>query len=433
MKVRVIVIGAGAAGLIAAGRAAELGAQVLLLEKMEEAGKKILISGQKRCNITNSAPLETFLQNYHPDGRFLRNAFARFFREALLDLLSRYGVKTQTERGGRIFPASGRAADVRDALLRYATAQGVEIRYRTPVQSLLTTEQRITGVRLHDGTVLNADAVILTTGGASWTGTGSTGDGYRMAAEVGHTIVPLRPSLVPLTVAEKSYAQALQGVSLRKVRCHLLTRDAAGRTLPLPPPYPLPDTGEMLFTHFGVSGPLVLSLSLGAVDALRSRQEVWLSIDLKPGMTLDEVRARLQREFEAAPHKHLPALLASWGPKRIGEVLTSWSGIGDAREVHTLRAAERDALAALIKDWRWRITGSLPLEAGMVTAGGVALKEVDPRTLASRKMQGLYLAGEVLDIAADTGGFNLQAAFSTGYVAGESAARAAHLSAEQGI
>lgn len=422
MKARVLVIGGGAAGLIAAGRAAERGAQVLIVEKMDEAGKKILISGQQRCNITNSAPLEVFLQNYHPDGRFLRNAFARFFREQLLDLLARYGVKTQTERGGRIFPASGRAEDVRDALLRYATTQGAEIRYRAPVASLLVEGGRITGVRLHNGETLSADAVILTTGGASWTGTGSTGDGYRMAAEVGHTIVPLRPSLVPLRVAEKAHAQALQGVSLRKVRCHLLTRDAAGRERPLPPPYPLPDTGEMLFTHFGVSGPLVLSLSLAAVDALRNGQEVWLSIDLKPGMTLDEVRARLQREFEASPHKHLPTLLAEWGPRRVGEVLTAWSGIGEACEVHTIRAAERDALAALIKGWRWRITGSLPLEAGMVTAGGVALKEVDPRTLASRKVAGLYLAGEVLDIAADTGGFNLQAAFSTGYVAGESAA-----------
>ena len=424
MKRRVIVIGAGAAGLLAAGRAAEAGAQVLVLEKMEEAGKKILVSGQERCNLTNSAPLETFLQNYYPDGRFLRNAFARFFREELLALLAAYGVKTQTERGGRIFPASGRAVEVRDALLRYAITHGAEIRYRSPVQSLLIENGRIQGVRLPNAPVIAADAVILTTGGASWVSTGSTGDGYRMASEVGHTIVPLRPSLVPLKTAEKSYARLLQGVSLRNVRCRLLVRDAAGRERPLPPPYPLPDTGEMLFTHFGVSGPLVLSLSLGAVDALRTQREVWLSIDLKPGMTLEEVRARLQREFEAAPHKHLPALLAGWGPKRIGEVLATWSGIGNAREVHTLRAAERDALAALIKDWRWRITGHLPLEAGMVTAGGVALAEVDPRTLASRKIAGLYLAGEVLDIAADTGGYNLQAAFSTGCVAGENAAHA---------
>ncbi len=423
MRPQVLVIGAGAAGLIAAGRAAACGAQVLVLEKMDEAGKKLLITGQERCNITNSAPLETFLQNYFPDGRFLRNAFARFFRDELLALLATYGVKTQTERGGRIFPASGQAADVRDALVRYTTSQGAEIRYRSPVQNLLVEAERVTGVRLQSGATLSADAVILTTGGASWPGTGSTGDGYRMAAEIGHTIVPLRPSLVPLKTAEKTYAKALQGVSLRNVRCRLIIRTADGREKPLPPPYPLPDTGEMLFTHFGVSGPLVLSLSLGAVDALRSQREVWLSLDLKPGMSLEEVRARLQREFEAAPHKHLPALLAGWGPKRIGEVLAAWSGIGDAREVHTLRAAERDALAALIKDWRWRITGHLPLEAGMVTAGGVALTEVDPRTLASRKIAGLYLAGEVLDIAADTGGYNLQAAFSTGYVAGESAAR----------
>ena len=417
-----LVIGAGAAGLMAAGRAAERGARVRLLEKMDAAGKKILVSGQERCNVTNAAPLEAFLTAFGRNGAFLRNAFHRFFREELLSLLLRYGVETQVERGGRIFPVSGRAADVRDALLRYATEHGAAIRYGVTVQRILVREGRAVGVVTGAGDSLAADAVILATGGASWPGTGSTGDGYAMARDLGHTLIPLRPALVPLTVAEKARAKALQGVSLRNVSCTLLETLSSGKEKVLPPPWPLPPTGEMLFTHFGLSGPLVLSLSLAAVDAVRAGKSVALSFDLKPGMTLDEVRARLQREFEQHPQRKLPHLLRGWVPGALAEELAQLSPIGPERPVHTIRAGERDALAALLKDFRWRITGALPLAAGMVTAGGVALKEVDPVSFGSRLVRGLYLAGEVLDLAADTGGYNLQAAFSSGYLAGEAAA-----------
>lgn len=422
MQKHIIVVGAGAAGLLAAGRAAELGADVLMLEKMDEAGKKILLSGKQRCNLTNSAPLETFLTYYGRNGQFLRNAYHRFFREELLTLLRRYGVRTQEERGGRIFPASGRAVDVRDALVNYAREHGVHFRYRAPVQELLAADGKIAGVQLAGGKNLPAAAVILTTGGASWPATGSTGDGYRMAQSAGHAIVPLRPALVPLTVAERSRAKALQGVSLRHVRCTLLARDAQGKEKPLRPPYPIPPTGELLFTHFGVSGPLILTLSLAAVDALRARKRVTLSIDLKPGMTEAQVRARLQREFEQHAQQLLPNLLRGWVPQKLAEVLAQASGIAAERAIHTIRAEERERLVALFKDFRWQITGSLPLAQGMVTAGGVSLKEVNPVTFASKVVEGLYLAGEVLDIAADTGGFNLQAAFSTGYLAGQAAA-----------
>ncbi len=419
---RVIVVGAGAAGLMAAGRAAECGASVLLLEKMREAGRKLLVSGKERCNLTNAAPPERFIARYYErKGRFLRNAFHRFFREELLTLLHRYGVETQVERGGRIFPASGRAADVRDALLRYAVEYGAEVRYRTEVRHLWTEGGRVVGVVLAEGARLRADAVILTTGGASWPGTGSTGDGYRMAQEVGHTLVPLRPALVPLTVAERRRARQLQGVSLRHVRCTFLAIGGEGRERPIPPPAPLPPTGEMLFTHFGVSGPLILSASLAAVDALRAGKRVILTIDLKPGMRADQVRARLQREFERHPHRHLRRLLRGWVPGKLADVLDRLSGIAPQREVYTIRAAERERLVALLKDFRWEITGSLPLASAMVTAGGVSLKEVDPVRFASKVVPGLHLAGEVLDIAADTGGFNLQAAFTGGYLAGEAA------------
>lgn len=418
----VIVIGAGAAGLMAAGRAAERGAHVLLLEKMGEAGKKILVTGQERCNVTNAAPLETFLTAFGRNGPFLRNAFHRFFREELLALLRRYGVETQVERGGRIFPTSGRAADVRDALLRYATEHGVTIRYHTAVQEILVEEGRVTGVRTVGGETFPAAAVILATGGASWPGTGSTGDGYVMARDLGHTLVPLRPALVPLTVAEKARAKALQGVSLRNVACTLLESLPDGKDKVLPPTWPLPPTGEVLFTHFGLSGPLVLSLSLAAVDAVRAGKSVTLALDLKPGMTFEEVRARLQREFEQYPQRKLPHLLRGWLPGSLADELAQLTPIGVERPVFTIRAGERDELATRLKDFRWRITGSLPLAAGMVTAGGVALKEVDPRSFASRRVAGLHLVGEVLDLAADTGGYNLQAAFSSGYLAGEAAA-----------
>lgn len=422
---RVLVIGAGAAGLMAAGRAAECGAQVSLLEKMGEAGKKILVSGQERCNVTNTAPLEVFLTAYGTNGSFLRNAFHRFFREELLTLLRQHGVEFQVERGGRIFPTSGRAVDVRNALLRYASKHGVEIGYNVAVAQILSSEDRVTGVRTADGRILNGDAVILATGGASWPSTGSTGDGYRMARDLGHRLIPLRPALVPLTVAEKACAKALQGVSLRNVHCTLLETPVSGKDRIIPPPWPMPPVGELLFTHFGLSGPLVLSLSLAAVDAVRAGKAVTMAIDLKPGMTHEQIRARLQREFEENPHRKLPHLLRGWVPGSLAQELAKRSPVGLERPVHTIRGEERDSLVALLKDFRWHITGSLPLAAGMVTAGGIALKEVDPLHFASRLIAGLYLVGEVLDLAADTGGYNLQAAFSSGYLAGESAAERA--------
>ncbi len=427
MTRRVVVVGAGASGLIAAGRAAELGAQVVLLDKMAEAGKKILISGKSRCNITNAAPLAEFLSYYGPKGRFLTNAFHRFFRDELLALLGRYGVETQTERGGRVFPTSGQASDVRDALLRYAVDHGAQVRYQTEVNAVSASDGRVEGVDVSRGGHLPADAVILATGGASWPDTGSTGYGYVMAQALGHTVEPLRAALVPLTVAERATAKALQGVSLRNVSCTFWKRaagpqKAGGRETKLRIPYPLPDTGELLFTHFGVSGPLILSASMEVVDALRAGHEVFLSIDLKPGMTEEEVHARLQRDFEAYPHRQLSTLLQEWVPSTLADVLAGLSPIEPERHVHRIRADERADLVRLLKDFRWTLTGSLPIAAGMVTAGGVSLKEVDPVTFESRKVRALYIVGELLDLAADTGGFNLQAAFSTGYLAGAAAA-----------
>ncbi len=421
MSRKVIVVGAGAAGLMAAGRAAELSADVLVLEKMREAGKKILISGKERCNITNSAPLEKFITYYGRNGQFLRNAFHRFFRDELLALLRHYGVTTQVERGGRIFPASGQAGDVRDALLRHALAHGATFRYLSDAQRIVVRDGHVVAVELWNGRRLPADAVILTTGGASWPGTGSTGDGYRMAAAVGHTIIPLRPALVPLTVVERERVKEVQGVSLRNVRCTFLAKQGR-KEKPIRLPFPVPPTGEMLFTHFGVSGPLILTASLGVVDALRAGKSITLSIDFKPGMSMEQVHARLQREFEQYAHRHVRKLLKSWVPFKLADLLARMSGIAPERHLYTIRVAERERLASLLKDFRLTINGSLPLASGMVTAGGVSLKEVHPLTFESRLISGLHLAGEVLDLAADTGGFNLQAAFTGGYLAGQAAA-----------
>lgn len=418
----IVVVGAGAAGLMAAARAAELGADVMLLEKMDEAGKKILVSGKERCNLTNAAPLRQFLTHYGRNGMFLMNAYNRFFRDELLSLMEQYGVPTQTERGGRIFPVSGQASDVRDALIRYATGYGVNIRYRSEVGEIVLDGDRIQGLRLVNQSRVTTDTVILATGGASWPATGSTGRGYLMVQAVGHTIEPLRPALVPLTVVERSTAKTLQGVSLRNVRCTFLTIDDKGRERPLRIPYPMPDTGEMLFTHFGVSGPLILTASLAVVDALRRDRQVVLSIDLKPGMDEDAIHSRLQREFEDNAHQRLRTLLRGWVPSSLADVLAGLSSVEDERHVHRIRAEERAEIVSLLKDFRWTISGSLPLASGMVTAGGVALNEVDPVTFASKKITSLYIVGELLDLAADTGGFNLQAAFTTGYLAGTDAA-----------
>jgi predicted Rossmann fold flavoprotein len=290
------------------------------------------------------------------------------------------------------------------------------------VGEVVVEDDRIRGLRLANESRVTTDKVILATGGASWPATGSTGRGYLIAQSLGHTIEPLRPALVPLTVVERSQAKVLQGVSLRNVRCTFFTIDQKGKERPLRVPYPMPETGEMLFTHFGVSGPLILTASLAVVDALRGGRQVVLSIDLKPGMDEAAIHSRLQREFEENSHQRLRTLLRGWVPGSLADVIADLSPVEDDRHVYRIRADERVAIVALLKDFRWTISGSLPLASGMVTAGGVSLREVDPVTFASKKVAGLYIVGELLDLAADTGGFNLQAAFTTGYLAGTHAA-----------
>jgi predicted Rossmann fold flavoprotein len=419
---RVIVIGAGAGGMMAAGRAAESGASVLIIEKMKQPGKKILVSGKTRCNLTNAREMDDFILAYGPNGRFLYSAFNRFFRDDLLNFLKEYGLETKTERGGRIFPASDDARDVVRAFELYLEDKKVKMRTGERVTAVNTARGGVTGVRTED-TDYPAQAVILATGGSSWPATGSTGDGYRLAGELGHTIVALRPSLVPLVVEEVDLAKSMQGVSLKNVRLTAYRRRV--QELDLPQAWrTIIDSrmGEMMLTHFGLGGPITLQMSLDIVDAL-AEGPVSVAIDLKPALSREELQLRLQRDFDAYSKRTYRTILKELLPHKLIEPLADLSEIPPDKKGNQINARERDRLAGLLKSLRFNIKGPLPLSAAMVTAGGVSLKEIDPRTMASRLIRGLYFCGEVMDIDADTGGYNLQAAFSTGYVAGESAAQ----------
>jgi predicted flavoprotein YhiN len=432
---RVIVIGAGASGMMAAGQAAESGAEVLLLEKTEQAGKKILISGKTRCNLTNTKELDDFIAMYGANGNFLFHTFNHYFRDDLLTFLSRYGVETKTERGGRIFPVSDNAQDIVKAFERYLVDKGVQIETGKDVSKILVEKGCITGVKIGTKTYLTM-AVVLATGGASYPTTGSSGDGYRLASEVGHTIIRLRPSLVPLVVDEIERAKSMQGVSLRNVRltAYQCTADKidilktpnrdTGRGIPGKRPQPPvieSRMGDMMFTHFGIGGPITLQMSLAVVDALE-HGPVSVAIDLKPALSNKELRERLQRDFDRYGKRSYQNSLKELLPQKLIKPFIEMTGILPEKCGFEITAEERGRLLTMLKSLRFNIKSPLPLTTAMVTAGGVSLKEIDPRTMASRLIKGLYFCGEVMDIDAETGGYNLQAAFSTGYVAGENAA-----------
>lgn len=436
----VVVIGGGAGGMLAAGRAAQRGAGVILIEKTDRLGQKLLISGKSRCNLTNSKPLKEFIAMYGPNGRFLYSAFGRFFRDELLGLLQGYGVDTKVERGGRIFPSSDDARDVVAAFRRCLSDQAVEIRMGTRVTDIVVRDARVAGVMCKSGDnsrfFCPADAVILATGGATWPGTGSTGDGYAMVSAIGHTLVPLRPALVPLIVDEIALAGSMQGVSLRNVRVHAFQCRSGeiddekaparecGRGFSGKHPHPSvieSRQGEMIFTHFGIGGPVTLLMSLGIVDAL-PRGPVSIAIDLKPALSRAQLQKRLQRDFNEHGKRRYRRILTGLLPLKMIDPFIHMTGIPAEKPAHQITAAERERIGGLMKSLRFNIRGPLPLSSAIVTAGGVSLKEIDPRTMASRLIGGLFFCGEVMDIDADTGGYNLQAAFSTGFLAGENSA-----------
>ena len=423
---RVIVVGGGAAGLMAAGQAAEMGAKTLLLEKMNRPGRKLRITGKGRCNLTNVALISDFITHFGPNGRFLRQAFYRFFSSELVAFLKELGVQTVTERGGRVFPASDQAQEVVVALIHWVGKRGITLRTRSPVEQLLVKGGRVTGVQTSrvssrmkktstgsrpEAGIYRADAVIVATGGASYPDTGSTGDGYRLAQLVGHTIVPIRPALVPLETAGEVAAR-LQGLSLRNVTVRVWINGKKQAEA----------FGEMLFTHFGLSGPIILSLSRQIVDALRQGQRVEISIDLKPALDERKLNLRLLRDIEAHGKQKFCTLLKELLPRKLIPICIDLTGISPDKLGHQITAEERKRLQMWLKDFRLEVIGYRPFTEAIITAGGVDTKEVDPRTMESRLVEGLYFAGEVLDLGGDTGGYNLQAAFSTGWLAGRSAA-----------
>jgi predicted flavoprotein YhiN len=432
---RVTVIGAGAAGLLAAGRAAELGADVTLLEKMERPGRKLHISGNTRCNLSNSRSIEDFIPMYGENGKFLYSAFHHFFRDELVNLLEKYGVRISAEADGRIFPASGKAADIAQAFMRYGAEKGVR----------LITGSRVTGIETINGQVKEvqaisanypADAVILATGGASYPQTGSTGDGYSIVERLGHTIIKPRPALSPLVLAEEEVVKDLQGLSLQNIKLtalacpspeidiKLIPGQDAGRGLPGRKPRPPvieSRTGDIVFTHYGISGPAALLMSLAITDAL-ANGPASLSIDLLPSIPREQLEHSLQEQFDKHGSRLVHNILDTFIITKIATVIHKISDIPPDKKAGRINTEERSALANLIKSFRFNVQGTRPLAEAMVTAGGVSLAEIDPRSMESKLIKGLFLCGEVIDIDADTGGYNLQAAFSTGYLAGESAA-----------
>ncbi len=415
----VIVIGGGPAGLMAAGQAASCGASTLLLEKMSEPGRKLRITGKGRCNLTNTAPLEDFIEHFQPNGRFLRHAFSVFFSDDLVTFFHELGIQTIIERGGRVFPVRDDAQEIVVALTRWVDLQGVQIIPNAKVEGIHIESSNVAGVRVasspskHASTTLQyqAKCVILATGGASYPGTGSTGDGYALAKDLGHTIIPIRPALVPL-VTSGDIAPRLQGLSLRNVKASVIIDEKI-----------IDDAfGEMLFTHFGLSGPIILSLSRLVVDALEANEKVEISIDLKPALDEKKLDARLLRDLDAHGKQQYKTLLSGLLPRLLIPVCVEQTNIPAEKPAHQISSQDRHLLRKWLKDFRFKVARHRSFNQAIITAGGVTTREVDPRTMSSRKISGLYFAGEVLDVDADTGGYNLQAAFSTGWLAGRSAA-----------
>ncbi len=404
----VIIIGGGAAGLMAAGQAAIGGSRVILLEKMKQPGRKICISGKGRCNITNSAVTEDFIEHFGKNGRFLRQAFSRFFAPELLLFFEKHGLQISLERGGRYFPTSGKASDILKVFLAWLSTLDVDIRKDTPVTNILVENDTIKGVVTKHGTLL-CDAVIVATGGASYPATGSTGDGYTLLKTLGHTIVPIRPALVPLEIRNGIHPD-LAGLELRNIAVQLFIDGKKKREL----------FGELHFLKYGVSGPTILTLSGDAVDGLRDGKHVALHIDLKAALDMQKLDARLIRDFEKRYNEDFQTVLRGLLPAQLVPLCLEQTAITATRMAGDISKKERKKLLHWLKGLRMEVSGYRSFKEAIVTAGGVDLKEVDPRTMESKIVSGLYLAGEVLDLQGNTGGYNLQAAFSTGWLAGTS-------------
>ena len=412
---KIIVIGGGAAGMLAALFAARGGARVALLERNEKLGKKVYITGKGRCNLTNVAEGEDFMRAIVRNPRFLYAALAGLDSRGMMELMESLGVPLKVERGGRVFPVSDHASDVTNGLRRDLERLGVEIRYDTRVQELLLEDGRCKGAALTDGARISADAVILCTGGVSYPSTGSTGDGYRLAEQAGHSVQKPQPSLVPIETKE-SWPGTLSGLSLKNVALRAWKDGGKKRK------YFYDEQGEMLFTHFGVSGPLVLTLSSRLPEDLTG---VHMAIDLKPALDEQTLDARLLRDFKELSRKRLGTVMDGLVPHNLGQQILLLAKVSPEMPVNSVTQAQRGEILRLLKALPLTPKGTRGFEEAIVTRGGVNVKEIDPSTMESKKVKGLYFAGEVMDVDAYTGGYNLQIAFSTGARAGRSAAEVA--------
>lgn len=404
----VVVIGGGAAGMLAAGTAAARGMQVCLVEKQARPGRKLMITGKGRCNLTNDCDVQEFIASVPSNGRFLFSAASAFPPRDVMAFFENQGLPLKVERGNRVFPTSDRAVDVVDTLVRYMKRGGVEM-LMGQAAKLLLEQGHIQGIELQDGACILARNVLIACGGASYPGTGSTGDGYVLAQQAGHTVVPLRPSLVPL-VAKGTDCSEMMGLSLKNTAIRVLDTQKKKEIYS--------DFGEMLFTHFGVSGPMILSASAHMRDMAPGRYQV--VIDLKPALRPEQLDARLQRDFEMNKNRDFINALSALLPRKMIPVLVRRSGILPETKCNQITREQRRAFVTLLKAYSVEISGFRPIEEAIVTSGGVSVKEVNPKTMESKRIKGLYFAGEVLDVDAYTGGFNLQIAFCTGRLAANS-------------
>ncbi len=404
----VIVIGAGPAGLLAAGRAAEQGAKVLVLEKMKHEGRKLLITGKGRCNITNDAPISEFIKHVYPNGRFLRTAFSSFFSKDIIQLLEEHGVESTLERGGRYFPASNRSRDVLNALLKWVKHHNVEIRCGHRVEELIVEQSTIKGVQAN-GKKFICNHVIIATGGKSYPATGSNGDGYELAQRVGHSVVKARPALVPIET-KGDLAQKLQGLNLKNVKATVWVNGKKRAD----------DFGEMIFTHFGLSGPIILTLSREIVSELQNKSRVEVSIDLKPALDEQKLDNRLIRDLDEHGNKKLINIFRLWLPASMIPVFVELLAINTEKECNQVSSKERKQILQLMKNLTFKISNYRSFKEAIITSGGITTKEISKKTMESKIVKGLYFAGEIIDLDAETGGYNLQIAYSTGWLAGNS-------------
>lgn len=414
---KVIIIGGGPAGMISAISSARNGNKVILLEKNKSLGKKLLITGKGRCNITSSLDINDFIKNIPGNGKFLYSSFQNFTNTDIINLIESNGIKVKNERGNRVFPVTDKAQDVLNCFIKEIKKyKNIEIRYNSQVKEILLKElnSEVYGVKLISGEKIEADKIILATGGKSYPVTGSSGDGYELAKKCGHTIEKIRGSLVPL-VADKRICQNMQGLSLRNVKIQLIDIEKNKKIYE--------DFGEMLFTHFGVSGPTILSSSAHLlryknIDKLLKENKIKLCIDLKPALSEEELNKRILRDFEEYKNKEYKNSLDKLLPKKMINIIIELSQINPYKKVNEITKEERMKLVKILKGLEITITGFRPVEEAIVTAGGVSVKEINPKTMESKIVKGLYFAGEIIDVDAYTGGFNLQIAYSTGYTAG---------------